>query len=190
MGNWYRSSQSSCENCTEINFEMWLSSWNCIRHFRFHSSKISYKMCMQWYLMSWWHHQMETFSGLLDLCAENSPDTGEFPTQRPVTRNFDGFFDLCLTKRLSKQWWGWWFEFETPSCPLWGHRNVRYHRISSFYRPMSDEHMQCLYFLQIIFELAYFDCVFSGHIQGPVSISDKTSYRVISWSPESAGLVV
>ena len=22
--------------------------------------------------------------------------TGEFPSQRPVTRNFDGFFDLCL----------------------------------------------------------------------------------------------
>ena len=28
---------------------------------------------------------------------------GEFPTQRPVTRSFDVFFDLRLNKRLSKQ---------------------------------------------------------------------------------------
>ena len=46
---------------------------------------------------------------------------GEFPTQRPVKRSFDVFFDLCLNKRLSKQWWGWWFEM--LSCPLWSHRN-------------------------------------------------------------------
>ena len=29
--------------------------------------------------------------------------TGEFPSQRPVTRSFDAFFDLLLNKRLSKQ---------------------------------------------------------------------------------------
>ena len=146
--------------------------------------------------MLWWRHQMETFSTLLALWAGNSPVTGEFPTQRPVTRSFDVFFDphlnkqlskqswswwfdtasrpllchlnangtiyswdmawhpeggnicctkawiktkinktatrsfevfidLCLTKRLSKKWWGWWFE--TPSCPLWRHRNVQLH---------------------------------------------------------------
>ena len=44
---------------------------------------------------------METFSALLALCAGNSPSTGEFPTQRPVTRSFDVFFDLRLKKRLS-----------------------------------------------------------------------------------------
>ena len=58
-------------------------------------------------------------STLLAICTENSPVTGEFPSQRPVTRSFDVFFDLCLNNRLSKQWWGWWFE--TPSCPLWRH---------------------------------------------------------------------
>ena len=47
---------------------------------------------------------------------------GEFPTQRPVTRSFDVFFDLRLNKRLSKQSWGWWFE--TPLRPLWRHGNV------------------------------------------------------------------
>ena len=31
---------------------------------------------------------------LLTICAGNSPVTGEFPTQRPVTRSFDVFFDL------------------------------------------------------------------------------------------------
>ena len=65
----------------------------------------------------WWRHQMEAFSALLTLCAGNSPVNGEFPSQRPVTRSFDAFFDL----RLSKQWWGWWFE--TPSRSLLRHCN-------------------------------------------------------------------
>ena len=33
----------------------------------------------------------------------NSPVTGEFPSQRPVMRSFDVFFDLRMNKRLSKQ---------------------------------------------------------------------------------------
>ena len=37
---------------------------------------------------------METFSALLAICAGNSPVPGEFPTQRPVTRSFDVYFDL------------------------------------------------------------------------------------------------
>ena len=65
---------------------------------------------------------METFSALLALCAVNSPATSEFPSQRPVTRSYDVFFDLRLNKRLSKQSWGWWFE--TLSSPLWRHRNI------------------------------------------------------------------
>ena len=36
--------------------------------------------------------------------------SGESPTQRPVTRSFDVFFDLRLNEWLSKQSWGWWFE--------------------------------------------------------------------------------
>ena len=64
---------------------------------------------MSWYA-HWpqWRHQMETFSALLAICAGNSPVP-------------DVFFDLRLNKRLSKQSWGWWFE--TPSRPLWRHRN-------------------------------------------------------------------
>ena len=45
---------------------------------------------------SWWRHQMETFSALLAICARNSPVPGEFPTQMPVTRSFDVFFDLWI----------------------------------------------------------------------------------------------
>ena len=70
---------------------------------------------------SWWRHQMETFSALLAICAGNSPASGEFPAQRPVTRSFDVFFDLCLNERLRKQSWGWWFE--TLLCPVWRHCN-------------------------------------------------------------------
>ena len=46
---------------------------------------------------------MEKFSALLAICAGNSPVPGEFPTQRPVTRIFDAYFDLRLNKRLCKQ---------------------------------------------------------------------------------------
>ena len=65
---------------------------------------------------------MGTFSTLLAICAGNLPVPSEFPAQRPVTRSFAVFFDLCLNKRSSKQSWGWWFE--TLSRPLWRHRNV------------------------------------------------------------------
>ena len=48
--------------------------------------------------------------------AGNSLVTGEFPSQRPVTRSFDVLFDPHLNKRLSEQSRGWWFE--TPSRSL------------------------------------------------------------------------
>ena len=65
---------------------------------------------------------MKTFTALLAICARNSPATGEFPAQRPVTRSFDVFFDLRLNKRLSKQTWGWCFE--TLSHPSRRHCNI------------------------------------------------------------------
>ena len=62
---------------------------------------------------TWWRHQMGTFSALLALCVGNSLVTGEFPSQRPVTRSFDVFFDLRLNKQLSKQSrcrWSVWYK--------------------------------------------------------------------------------
>ena len=73
-------------------------------------------------LITWWRNQMEALSALLALCAGNSPVTGEFSAQGPVTRSFDVLFDLHLNKRLSKQSWGWWFE--TPWRSLWRQCNV------------------------------------------------------------------
>ena len=72
-------------------------------------------------VIPWSRHKMETFSALLAIIAGNSPVTGEFPAQRPVTRSFGVFSDLSLNKRLSNQSWGWWFE--TQSRPLWRHCN-------------------------------------------------------------------
>ena len=73
----------------------------------------SYSLCP----LSW----MKPFSASLAIYVGNSPVTGELPAQRPVTRSFDVFFDLSLSKRSSKQSLGWCFE--TPSCPLWLHCN-------------------------------------------------------------------
>ena len=69
-----------------------------------------------------WRHQMEIFSALLILWAGNSPVTGEFPSQRSVTRSFGVFFDQHLNKRLSKQSIHRWFE--TSSRSLWCHCKV------------------------------------------------------------------
>ena len=74
------------------------------------------------YIFTWWRHQMEAFSALSAFCVGNSPVTGEFPSQRPVTRSFDVFSDQLLNKWLSKESWGWWFE--TPSWSLWRQFNV------------------------------------------------------------------
>ena len=63
------------------------------------------------------------------LCGEFT-GPGEFPSQRPVTRSFDVFFDLRPNKRLSKQPWGWWFE--TPSWSLWRQCNVNCKHIFIF----------------------------------------------------------
>ena len=49
--------------------------------------------------------------------------TGEFPSQRPVTRSLNIFFDLHPNKPMDKQSWGWWFE--TPSRSSWRHYNER-----------------------------------------------------------------
>ena len=107
-------------------------------------------------LTSWWRHQMETFSVLLALCAGNSPVTGEFPAQRPVTRSFDVFFDLRLNKQFSKQSWGW--GFQTPSCPLWRHFdeseaviNFRnFVSLMSVFIWFRDEYMRCIYIIFLL----------------------------------------
>ena len=59
---------------------------------------------------------METFSALLALCAGNSPVTGEFPLQRPMTRGFYVFFDL----RPNNDW------VNNREAGDWSHHRARY----------------------------------------------------------------
>ena len=95
-------------------WNVWLT---CIFKGRGHRGQLWLFLHQTWTPMAWWRHRMETFSVLLALCAV----TGGFPSQRPVTRSFDVFFDLHLNKRLSKQSRLWWFEM--PSYSLWCHCN-------------------------------------------------------------------
>ena len=90
------------------------------KYYHWETSGMNKQDCY-WYVLfaSWWRHQMETLSTYLALWAGNSMVTGEFPTQRPVTRSFIVFFELGLNKWLSTQSLGWWFE--TPSWSLWRH---------------------------------------------------------------------
>ena len=60
-------------------------------------------------IFAWWRHQKETFSALLAFCAGNSPVTGELPHK--------GQWGATLMFFLSRRW------YETPSLPLWRHRN-------------------------------------------------------------------
>ena len=46
---------------------------------------------------TWWRHQIKTFSALLAICAGNSPVTGEFTSERPVTGCFDVFLIYVWT---------------------------------------------------------------------------------------------
>ena len=70
-------------------------------------------------IIAWWRHQMKTFSGYwpfvwgIHRSPMKSPHKGLW--------SFDIFFDLRLNKRLSKQWWSWWFD--VLSCSLWRHCN-------------------------------------------------------------------
>ena len=136
--NWPRvkthSLKRHCGHFDEIYFHHWLgwklSFWqpmNMYQNIYVYSVKTNAHLPKYIFMASqetwWWRHQMETFSALLAHCVGNSQVTGEFPSQRPVTRIFDGFFDLRLNKRMSKQSGGWWFE--TPSRSLWHHCNVK-----------------------------------------------------------------
>ena len=63
-----------------------------------------------------WKH-FSRYWPFVRVCAGNSLVTGEFPSQKPVTRSFNVFFDLRLNKRLSEQLGGRWFETRS----LWRH---------------------------------------------------------------------
>ena len=80
--------------------------------------------------ITWWRHQIETFSAVQALYEGYPPVTGGSPHKKTVMQIFDIFFDLRLNKRLKIQSIRWWFE--TPSCSLWRHCNIP-SKIKSFY---------------------------------------------------------
>ena len=116
--------------CLNIRNTITSLSWNCAEmNWAKTKSKFHIDIPQSYILWRWnglgWNGMMTslngTFSELMAICAGNSPVTGEFPTQRPVTRSYAVFFDLRLNKGLSKQSWSWWFD--SPSHPLWRHCN-------------------------------------------------------------------
>ena len=72
---------------------------------------------------------------------------GEFPSQRPVTRSFDVFFDLRLNKRLSTQSRRRWFEM--PSRPLWRHCDELHWRMRD---PITKSYDQCRSDIRLMFD--------------------------------------
>ena len=110
--------QSKQYTCMYMNYLHCNDKENALEHVVWKMAKLPRRQCgnLLQTRCTWWRHQMETFSALLAICAGNSPVSGEFPAQRPVTRSFDVFFHLRLDGRLSKHSWGWWLE--TPSCPF------------------------------------------------------------------------
>ena len=65
----------------------------------------------------------DIYSALLALCEENPPVTGRFPSEMPVPRPFDVFFDLRPNKRLNNQSKHRWFD--TPSRSSIRHCNYK-----------------------------------------------------------------
>ena len=99
-------------DCSNISRKIQNMAW-CVVPVKNLKSQNDSRICTNG-LVSWWRHQMETYTALLALCAGNSP------VQRPVMQSFDVFLDLRLNKRLSKQSWGAWLDM--PSRSLWRHR--------------------------------------------------------------------
>ena len=106
--------------------------------------------------MTWWRHQIETFSALLALCAGNSPTTGGFLSPRPVRRSLDVFFGLRLNIGLRKQSRRRWFE--RPSHPLLRHCNGWINANRSI-TDKADEIQGCWFNIKMSsYQYRYFHC--------------------------------
>ena len=119
---------------------------------------------------------------------------GEFPTQMPVTRSFDDFFDLCPNKWLSEQLWGWWFE--TPSGPLCRHSNksnnvqiclTRSHRM--FFCVYTALHPK-FWSIRILVLYLFRQCTFVDFVfaSGIITLMQWSLLRYIQWPRQSIQL--
>ena len=107
-----------CPCVTEIYLDD-MGKWNSIKSQLNHDDVIN--IFPRYWPFVWGIHRTKVNSPLKEQwrgarygpCVGNSPVTGEFPSQRLMTRSFDVFFDQRLNKLLGKQSWSLWFE--TPS---------------------------------------------------------------------------
>ena len=84
--SWYKIDCIRCWLCgTDKHFSVWHDYDGCTWVLMSAASVTSQQHS------AWRRHQTEIFSALLALCVGNSPVTDEFPSQRPVTRSFEGF---------------------------------------------------------------------------------------------------
>ena len=107
------------------------------------------QLILMWHLwihpiFTWRRHQMETFSALLALCAGNSPVTGEFPSQRPVTQSFEIFFDVRLNKRMIKKSIRRWIETKLRS--LCRYCNDMQRVVKTFDVHMHEQWQRCCWY--------------------------------------------
>ena len=117
-----------------------------------------------------WHDDGNIFR-VTGHCAGNSPVTGEFPTQRPVTQGFDVFFDLRMNKQLSKQSWGWWFEM------LWRHCNGLFScycfvQEQTYCMKVHTSHWCCLLVPSLVIK------IFNTAMTGPSHLVDPIQYQL------------
>ena len=87
---------------------------------------------------------MGAFSASLVLCAGNSPVIAEFPSQRPVARSFDIFFDLSWTD-------GWIHNRDAGD--LRRHR-AHYHVTVMIYHSIEILSMQWYNWINILFTIS------------------------------------
>ena len=85
----FQSCNRACVSEIELQTNLLIIRFNRTRRSGPINTTLTHTVCFNISKRSWWRHQMETFSALR---AGNSPVTGEFPSQRPVTRSFDVFF--------------------------------------------------------------------------------------------------
>ena len=110
----------------------------------------------------WGFVQHSTSADCADVCQGILHD--DVIKWKHLPRYWPFFFDMSLNIRLSKQWWGWWFE--TAWDPLWRHCNGNIdNKLTScvFMKDQWHFHNKPKHSITVcIFHGKYFVCVTTG----------------------------
>ena len=123
--------------------------------------------------VSWWRHQMETFSALLAICA-GIHRSRWFRHTKTSDAELWCFFDVRLNKRLSKQSWGWWFE--TTSHSLWRLCNV-------YFLLDNEEFLEVLYYTWRAPQMILWRCKFAYGLSMVTDLQCNLCQKLDSGSP-------